>query len=78
MTRVFQSLMFLLASATKQELTRQVAYLKVENQILRSKLPGRVKVTDQEKRKFVRAGQGLGAPIRDLITIVSPATFLGG
>ena len=40
MKTVFQSLL-LLARATDRELARQVQFLKVENEILRSKLPAR-------------------------------------
>jgi len=36
MSRIFHPLMYLLACATRQELARQVQYLKVENEILRS------------------------------------------
>jgi len=36
---IYRSLLFLIAGATQKELARQVRYLKVENQILRSKFP---------------------------------------
>ena len=42
MSRIFHPLMYLLACATRQELARQVQYLKVENEILRAKLPKKV------------------------------------
>ena len=41
MSRIFHPLLYILVSATRQELARQVDYLKTENQILRSKLPKR-------------------------------------
>jgi putative transposase len=46
-TNVFQSLLLAIAiaTATQNELARQIKYLKVENQILRSKLPGRISVS---------------------------------
>jgi putative transposase len=53
-----------------------VQYLKVENQILRSKLPNRITVTAREKQRLVKFGRPLGAAIKDLITIVTPRTFL--
>jgi hypothetical protein len=33
MSRIFHPLLYILACATKQELARQVKYLKVENEI---------------------------------------------
>jgi putative transposase len=45
MKNPYQRLLLLIAGATQQGLDRQVRYLKVENEILRSKLPTRVSVT---------------------------------
>ena len=45
MPRVFHPLLRILANATHRKLATQVQYLKVENEILRSKLPKRVTVT---------------------------------
>ena len=67
----------MLVCATRQELARQVQYLKVENQILRGRLPKRICIKPEERRQLVKAGRGLGQAIRELITIVKPATFLG-
>jgi putative transposase len=66
----------MLASLTRQELARQVQFLKAENQILRSKLPARITVTPEERRRLIKAGRKLGAAIRELISIVQPATFV--
>ena len=44
MKNLFQPLLLLIAGATQKELARQVRYLKVENEILRSKLPARLTV----------------------------------
>lgn len=44
MPRVFYPLLKILAHATHRDLAAQVQYLKVENEILRSKLPKRVTV----------------------------------
>ena len=67
----------MLACATKQELARQVSYLKAENQILRSKVPGRVLVTPSERRQLVKAARGLGRTIlKEIVAIVQPATLL--
>jgi hypothetical protein len=52
----------MLASASRQELARQINYLKTENQILRSRLPKQVLVTPTERRQLVKAGMGQGKP----------------
>jgi putative transposase len=75
MNTAFQALLLLLATATDRQLAKQVQYLKVENQILRSKLPKRLTVTARERQRLLRFGKVLGAAIRELITIVSPQTF---
>ena len=74
--RIFHPLLQLLACATRQELARQVQYLKVENQILRSRLPQQIRTTPQERRQLVKAGRGLAKAISKLISIVKPETFL--
>jgi putative transposase len=78
MTNIFQSLLLVIAGATQKELARQVKYLKVENQILRSKLPKRIVVTAQERVRLVKFAQKLGGKVlRQLTTIVAPSTILG-
>jgi putative transposase len=76
MFRFLQPLLLLLARLTDRQLAAVVQYLKVENQILRSKLPKRITVTAREKQRLVKFGRPLGAAIKDLITIVTPRTFL--
>ncbi len=49
MRNLYHSLLLLIATSTQKELARHVRVLKVENQILRSKLPARVPVTVKEK-----------------------------
>jgi transposase len=75
MASIIHPLLTLLASLTRQELAQQVAYLKAENQILRSKLPDRIPLSNQERRSLVKHGKKLGAKIKDLISIVSYSTF---
>jgi putative transposase len=75
-SKLFQPLLLLLATATDRELARMVEYLKAENRVLRGKLPKRIEVTPQEKRRLVKLGRRLGGKLRELITIVSPRTFL--
>jgi hypothetical protein len=77
MSNVFRSLFLVIASATHQELARQVKYLKVENEILSSKLPSRIMVTPKERQRLVRLARKLGKAIHHLTTIVRPKTLLG-
>jgi putative transposase len=76
MKAAVQRFLLLLASATDRALAKQVQYLKHENEILRSKLPKRIEVTPQEKARLIKFGKPLGTAIRELITIVTPRTFL--
>ena len=75
MRNIYTKLLLLIAGATQKELARQVQYLKIENRILRSKLPARVPVTLQERNRLVRFGARLGKAIHELVSIVHPATL---
>ena len=76
MGRILHPLFALLASVTRQDLARQVAYLKEENRILRARLPERLVATDQEKRRLLRFGKKLGQQLKELISIVTYQSFL--
>lgn len=76
MSRILHPLFALLASATRQELARQVAYLKEENRILRSRLPAQISVTAKERQRLLRVGRKLGAQLKELISIVTYGSFL--
>ena len=71
MTNLFQSLLLVIAGASQKELARQVKYLMVENEILRSKLPKRITVTAKERNRLVRFAKGLGRAVRQLTSIVT-------
>jgi len=75
MGRILHPLLALLASATRQDLARQVAYLKEENRNLRARLPKRLVATPQEQRRLLKVGRRLGAQLKELISIVSYQTF---
>jgi putative transposase len=51
---IYTSLMLVIARSTEKELARQLSYLKVENQILRSRLPDKLSLTEREKNRLVR------------------------
>jgi putative transposase len=75
MQNVYRSLLLLLAGATQKELARHVRYLTVENQLLRSRLPRRLTLTDQERNRLVRFGSKLGSALDRLVSIVHPGTL---
>jgi len=50
----------LIAGSTQKELARQIRYLKIENEILRSKLAKRVAVTEKERNRLVKFAAKLG------------------
>ena len=75
MTRILHPILALMASATRQDLGRQVAYLKEENRILRARLPERLVATNEEKRRLIKVGQKLGTQLKELMSFVSYQTF---
>lgn len=72
---LYRSLLLVIASSTQRELARQVRYLKVENEILRSKLPARITITPKERQRLVKFGAKLGKALHRLVTIVTPGKF---
>jgi putative transposase len=75
MRNIYRRLLYIIATATQRELARQVRYLKIENQILRGKLPARIQVTPQERNRLVRFALKLGKALDHLVTIVHPGTM---
>lgn len=76
MRTLYQAFLMLLARATNPELAQMLQYAKVEAQILRSKLPRRLEITPQERSRLLKVGKPLGTKLYQLMTIVSPRTFL--
>jgi len=72
---IFQEFLLLLGHLVHSSLIKQIDYLKVENQILRSKLGQRVYVTPSERQRLIKYGLPLGGSIRNFISIVSYSTF---
>ena len=54
---------------------RQIQYLKVENEILRSKAPKRITTTAEDKYRLIRYGLPLGGKLKKIINIVHYSTF---
>jgi len=74
-TRQHPLLVFLI-HMTQSILLSQIAYLKAENQILRSRLPEPIRTTAAERSLLVRLGAPLGNAIQELLSIVCYKTFL--
>lgn len=66
--RILHPLFNLLGSLTQQELTRQVAYLREENKVLRERLPDRISTTEKERKRLIRAGKNLVHNSKDLMS----------
>ena len=75
MNWLMHPLLALIANATESEMAKYVEYLKVENQILRDRLPKKIDTTEAERNRLLKVGKPLGAKVKQLITIVSPRTF---
>jgi len=73
--KIFHPLLALIASATNNELAWYVEFLKKENKILRSRVPGQIHTKPEERSRMVKLGKLLGQAIEELIRLVSPATF---
>ena len=78
MSRIFHPLLYIWYSASRRELIRQAHFLKIENQEMRNRLPEVIRTTPEERRALVKAARGLSREtLRELVTIVSPATLIG-
>ena len=73
---ILHPLFALLASVTRQDLARQVVYLKEENRILRARLPQRLVATPQERQRLLRLGRRLGPQLQAPLCFVCYQTFL--
>lgn len=74
---VFHELFCLFGKFTQADLVRQIEYLKVENQILRSKTHKKIQLTSPERRRILKFGLPLGKDLRKVISIVTYTTFRG-
>lgn len=60
-----------------RELLLQNEYLRLENKLLKSKIPGRLRFTDEERRSLVQAATALSRELmRQVVSIVKPETIL--
>lgn len=73
--KLFQQFLNILGQMVHGQLIRENEYLKVENEILRSKICGQIRTTYQEKLKLIRYGLRVGGRIKKVISIVGYSTF---
>ena len=73
---IFSELLSLLGKMMHENLTYQIEYLKVENEILRKRVGTCIRPTTLERRKLIKFGAPLGKEIKSIITIVRYETFL--
>jgi putative transposase len=60
-----------------RELTLQNEYLRAENEVLKSKIKGRIRFTDEERRSLVEPAVAMGRRLMDqVVRIVKPETIL--
>ena len=60
-----------------RELTLENEYLRLENRILKSKVEGGIRLTDDERWALMKAALAMGRKLmRKVVTIVKPATIL--
>ena len=56
-------------------MAKYVQFLKTENEILRSRIPGEIHTKPDERQPLLEFGKALGQAIEELITIVAVSTF---
>ncbi len=69
-------LLGVLAVSNSGELRRQIRYLKAENEVLRSRIAGPVRVTPAERARLVKLATPVGRVVAELVSIVKPDTML--
>jgi putative transposase len=76
MGRIFQPLLFMLARCTRNELIRQIEFLKAENEILRSRLKKHhLQLRPAERARLLKLGKAIGPALEHVISIVRYQTF---
>ena len=60
-----------------RELTLENEYLRLENRILKEKVPGRIRFSDEERRSLAEADLAMGRSLmKEVVSIVKPETIL--
>jgi hypothetical protein len=69
-------LLGVLAVSNSGELRRQIRYLKAENDVLRSKIAGPIRLTPAERTRLVKLAKPVGRAVGELVLLVKPDTML--
>ena len=78
MGRLFQPLLFILARCSRNQLIRQIEFLKAENEMLRKRVSKKkIFLKAEERERLVQLGQALGIHVGSLISIVTYAAYRG-
>ena len=73
----WKTMLAYVTGSVDEELLRRNEYLAAENRILRAQSPGRLKLTDGERRTLAQIGKQLGRKaLAEVATIVRPDTIL--
>ena len=73
----WKTMLAYVTGSVDEELLRRNEYLVAENPILRAQSPGRLKLTDGERRTLAQIGKQLGRKaLAEVATIVRPDTIL--
>ncbi len=73
----WKTMLAYVTGSVDEELLRRNEYLVAENRILRTQIPGRVKLGDGERRTLAEIGKRLGRKaLAEVASIVRPETIL--
>ena len=73
----WKTMLAYVTGSVDEELLRRNEYLVAENRILRAQIPGRLKLTDGERRTLAHIGKQLGRKaLAEVATLVRPDTIL--
>ena len=77
MAWVVQPLLFFLARCTRNQLIRNIEFLKAENEILRKRLVRHhIVVSPEDRQRLIKLGEKIGPDLKRMITIVRYDTYL--
>lgn len=75
MRRFINPLLLWAAHSEHADLIRQIQYLKVENEVLRARLPKKINTTPKERERLLKYARPVGRAINHLVSIVKPITI---
>lgn len=76
MRRIFQPLLFFLATCRENELIRQLELARYESATIRLRVPQKhINLTAEEKKQLIKLGQAVGPGVKHIISIVSYSTY---